>query len=232
MIKKLFTAAILGLLIFTGCSKSKDGEEDTDKDKPAAKAQFDNNNYGIYKGVFVGSSGIIIININNDNTIAATVTIDGLTTHFTTTQTVQQNQSTTVDFTNGGDAFTFVVAANGSAPSITNITINGHPKAAIVIIKETSAAIVKCYEGTYEGDDEGTFNAVVSANVISGLTLSTIYGETYYITGTVSDSKINASGSSGSGAKFSGAISGDNISGNWDNSIAKKSGTWSGKRTL
>lgn len=230
MIKHFLLSIIaFSLLAISSCSKKDDNPG---KESSIAKAQFDNSNYGIYKGVFVGSSGILIININNDNTISTTLTVDGVTTHFTTTQTVQQNQSTTVDFTNGSDSFTFVAAGNGSVPTITNITINGHPGAAIVVIKETSTAIVKCYEGTFEGDDEGTFNAVVSDNLIRGLTLSTKYGETYYISGTVSDNKINASGSSGNGASFSGSVSGDNISGNWDNSIVNKSGTWSGKRTL
>lgn len=230
MIKQLLLNIIaFSILTISSCSKKDDNPV---KETSTAKAQFDNSNYGIYKGVFVGSSGVIIININNDNTISATLTVDGVINHFTTTQTVQQIQSTTIDFTNGDDSFTFSVDANGANPSVANVIINGHPKAAMIVLKETSTAMVKCYEGTFEGDDEGTFNAVVSDNLICGLTLSTKYGETFYISGTVSDNKINASGSSGSGAGFSGSISGDNISGNWDNSIANISGTWGGKRTL
>lgn len=231
MIKKLFTAAILGLLIFTGCSKSKDGEEDTDKDKPAAKAQFDNNNYGIYKGVFVGSSGFIIVNINNDNSISASLTVDGAKTSFTTTQTVQQNEATSVVFKNGNNSFTFVVGANGSDPIVKDIVISGHPEAAIVVIKETSTDLVKCYEGTFDGGDAGVFNAAVSGKWIRGLAFSTAYNKTWPVTGTVSGNNIDASGSAGSG-DFKGSISGDNISGSWKNSIADISGTWSGKRTL
>jgi hypothetical protein len=101
----------------------------------------------------------------------------------------------------------------------------------MLVLKETSTAIVKCYEGTFTGGDAGTFNAVISGSLINGLALSTAYDDVYVVTGTVSDSKINASGSASSGASFSGSISGDNISGNWDNSIAGISGTWSGKRT-
>lgn len=220
----------MGLLLISSCSK-KDSNPGKETEKPTAHAQFDNSNYGIYKGIFVGSSGVIIININNDNTVSATLIIGSTTYHFTTNQTVQQNQPTTVDFTNDDNSFTFVVAANGATPAIINITINGHPNAAIVVIKETSTAIVKCYEGTFEGDDSGIFNAAISNNLIKALALSTTYDVTYYVTGTVSDNQINAAGSASSGASFSGSFSGDNISGKWNNSTAGISGTWSGKRT-
>lgn len=226
----LFSILALAFLSISSCSKKGDNSG-KETEKPSAKAQFDNSNYGIYKGVFVGSSGVIIINIDNDNTITATLTIDGVTSNFSTTQTVQQNQETTVDFTNGNNSFTFSVDENGANPSITNIIINGHPNAAMLVLKETSTAIVKCYEGTFTGGDAGTFNAVISGSLVSGLALSNTYGDTYYVTGTVSDNQINASGSASSGATFSGSISGDNISGNWNNSIADISGTWSGTRT-
>lgn len=226
----LLSIFTLALLSIASCSK-KDSDSGKETEKPTAKAQFDNSNYGIYKGVFVGSSGVIIININNDNTLSATLIVDGVTYHFTTTQTVQQNQSTTIDFTNDGNSFTFIVAANGTTPAITNITINGHPNAAIVVIKETSTAIVKCYEGTFAGDESGIFNAAISNNLIKALALSTTYNVSYYVTGTVSDNQINAAGSASSGASFSGSFSGDNISGKWNNSIVGISGIWSGKRT-
>jgi hypothetical protein len=230
MIKHFLLSIIaFSLLAISSCSKKDDNPV---KETSTAKAQFDNSNYGIYKGVFVGSSGVIIININNDNTISATLTVDGVINHFTTTQTVQQNQSTTIDFTNGDDSFTFSVDANGANPSIANVIINGHPKAAMIVLKETSTAMVKCYEGTFTGSDGGTFNVVTSSNLILGLALSHTYQLTYRITGTVSNNQINASGSSSSGAGFSGSISGDNVSGDWDNSITNDSGTWSGKRTL
>ena len=38
-------------------------------ENPEASELFDTSNFGIYKGVFVGSSGIIIINLNNNTTI-------------------------------------------------------------------------------------------------------------------------------------------------------------------
>ena len=230
--KKHFPLGIITflLLAISSCSKKEDnpGKE---TEPPTAKARFDNNNYGIYKGVFVGSSGFIIVNINNDNSISASLTINGVKTSFTTTQTVQQNQETSVVFKNGNDSFTFVVGANGSDPIVKDIVISGHPGAAIVVIKETSTDLVRCYEGTFDGDDAGVFNAAVSGKWIRGLAFSTTYNKTDPVIGTVSGNNIDATGSAG-GADFSGSISGDNISGSWNNSIANKSGTWSGKQTL
>jgi len=231
--KKHFLLSIItfSLIAISSCSKKEDNS-DKETEAPTAKAEFDNSNCGIYKGVFVGSSGIIIININNDNTIAATLTVDGVTTHFTTTQTVQQGEATSVDFTSSSNSFTFSVDANGANPVVTNINFNGHPSAAIVVVKETSTMLVKCYEGTFTGTDEGTFNVIVSNKSVRGLAFSDTYNITYSVTGTVLNNQITTSGSTGSGASFSGSISGDKVLGSWDNSITDDSGSWSGKRTL
>jgi len=226
----LLSVTLFSLLAISSCSKKED-KPDKETEGPEAKASFDNSNYGIYKGIFVGSSGVIIINMHNDNTISATLTVDGVTHHFTTTQTVQQDQATTVDFTDGSNSFTFVVAADGTNPEVTNIVIPDHPRAAVLIAKESSTVVVECYEGTFEGGDAGTFNVVLSGNSIRGLALSTTYDDVYSVSGTVSNNQISASGTTGNGASFTGSISGDNISGSWENSIADKSGSWSGKRT-
>jgi len=101
-----------------------------------------------------------------------------------------------------------------------------------VVVKETSTMLVKCYEGTFTGTDEGTFNVIVSNKSVRGLAFSDTYNITYSVTGTVLNNQITTSGSTGSGASFSGSISGDKVLGSWDNSITDDSGSWSGKRTL
>ena len=65
--KSISLFLILLTLILNSCSKSDDEvtTQDNLSQVPIAKSQYDNSNFGIYKGVFVGSSGIIIININN-----------------------------------------------------------------------------------------------------------------------------------------------------------------------
>ena len=142
----LSTITIAALLFVASCSKSNDNN--TQSEIPTAKAAYDYSNYGYYKGVFIGSTGIIVVNIYNDNTLSAYFKVDGVDYNFTTTQSVQQGEGTILNFVSGSKSFTFTVDGNGARPYITNLVINGHPDAAWLIVKETSTALVKCYEGT------------------------------------------------------------------------------------
>lgn len=220
------------LILLAACSKKKDDVPDNDlTNTPTAKVQYDNSNYGVYKGVFTGSSGVIIININNDGAISATLKVGGVTYNFTTAQTIQQGQETTVNFVSGSSAFTFTVSPNGANPLITDLAINGHPHAAILVVKETSTAIVKCYEGKYSGDEAGIFNAIIYNNTIKGL-IKNSANVSYVATGTVLNNQINSTvGSVTGGATFKGTVSGNNASGTWSNTAANWSGSWSGTRT-
>ena len=63
------------------------------------------------------------------------------------------------------NSFSFTVDADGSNPLITNVSIEGHPDASIIVVKENSSYVAQLYEGSYEGidqnNDQGTFNAIV-----------------------------------------------------------------------
>ena len=109
--------------------------------------------------------------------------------------------------------------------------MNGHPNAAILVVKETSTAIVKCYEGTFIGGDNGVFNAVIYNNLIKALVRSNGTSFNDIANGTVNNNQINASGVVTTGASFLGTLNGNNVSGNWTNTQASLSGTWSGIRT-
>lgn len=229
-LKCLSNLIFLLLFVFSSCSKN-DGFISTDlADTPSAKAEYDNSNFGIYKGVFVGSSGIIYIDINNDNTVSATLIIDGQRINFATSDAVQQNEATILNFSDGSDSFTFSVLANGATPAITYLFINGHPNSAILIVKETSSALVKCYEGSYTGSDAGIFNAVIYNNAFKGLAKKSD-NTTFTVEGSVTDNQITATGTVSGGNVFTGTLAGNNLSGNWINPLANLSGTWSGIRT-
>ena len=159
------------------------------------------------------------------------IRIDGVTYNFTTSQTIQQNQPTTLNFVSGSNSFRFTVGANGANPTITNLIINGHPNAAILVVKETSTAIVKCYEGTFIVGDNGVFNAVVYNSLIKGLVRSNGTSFNDIVNGTVNNNQINATGVVTTGASFTGTLNGNSASGNWINTQAALSGTWSGART-
>ena len=237
MKKQLLVFLLFFCLFQTNCSKSNNSSVSNGNSNqnlatsPSAKAPYDNSNYGIYKGVFIGSSGVIILDISNGNdSLTATLIIDGVAHHFISDQPIQQNENTTITFEDGNDNFTFIVSSNGSNPTITNLNINGHPNAAILVVKETSTTLVKCYEGTFSGDFSGVLNALIYGSVIKGM--SRAYGETSIVTwgGMQSNNQLNNVRAS-NGGTCSGTINGNNINGNWVRDSDHKSGTCTAVRT-
>jgi len=78
-------------------------------------------------------------------------------------------------------------------------------------------------------DEDGIFNAVIYNNQIKGLAKSLSFYDTYEVDGTVSNNQIDASGTVNTGSKFKGTISGNNLSGTWED--IPDLGNWSGTRT-
>ena len=235
MKEKLLSIILITLIGFTfleSCSNSDSSNNNQNLTQtPQAKSQYDNINLGLYKGVIVGSSGTIVLDISNSSSsIFATIIIDGVVHNFITNQTLQPNQNTTLNFVEGSNSFIFTVASNGGNPVITNLLITGHPNASILVVKETSLILVKCFEGTYNGDDSGIFNAVIYGNIIKALVKSSD-NSISTAAGTIENNQINANGNVTTGATFTGALNGNNFSGTWTNTFEGMSGNWNGTRT-
>ena len=225
--KKLILTLFLGALMLS-CSSDSSSDSGL-SETPTAKSEYDSNSYGIYKGIFVGSTGYIVININNEGSLSATLTINGSSSTYTTTETAILNSSIEgLTFSNGSSSFDFNVDYNGSSPNISNINISGHPNAEITVIKERSTAIVKCYQGTYSGDDAGTLNLVISEGVVYGLAKSNSDGFPISLNGLKTENTVAGTFEGGT---FSGTASGNRITGNWENDSAE-SGSWSANRKL
>ena len=250
MKQKLLSAVLLyAVILFTACSKSDDNSSSSNNtssgisNTPIAKAAYDNSNFGIYKGVFVGSTGNIEINVNNDNTLSAVLKISGATSTYTSAQTVTQNQASTINFASGSNSFTFSTSATGTSPVVSNITIAGHAYSGMSVLKEKSDTLVKCYEGTFTGNGStGTFNMEIKNNVMNGL-----YNEVGATNlppkmyGTITNNQLTASAATDpiifppqctyAGTTITGTISanGESISGTFSNCYG--SGTWTGVRT-
>lgn len=229
--KKIIT---IFLLIFTIISCSKDENlnpsNPTISDTPVAKQEFDNTNYGFYKGVFVGSSGIVSINVkNNDNILTAKFIIDGNIYNFTSNQSININTPSSINFTSGQNSFTFSVNANGTNPTVTNLSILNHSNANVVVVKERSNLLVRCFEGTYTGSESGIFNSIFYGNQVIGVVKSA-QNSFYIANGTVVNNLISI-GNVNSGATFSGTLNGNSCTGTWQNTNYNMSGNWSGVRT-
>jgi hypothetical protein len=233
--KKRLTFGILiflSLFIFS-CSSDDDINSAVLAESPEAIIEFDNSNFGIYKGVFIGSSGIVVINVNNNGNVSATMTIDGITHVFTTNEVIQANQQTVINFTSGNDSFTFSVSPNGTNLEISSLKIEGHPNANIILVKETSVILTELFEGSYVGLDNstdiGTFNAIITGNKMTVLAYSTINSVFFTVDGIINNNSI--SGVTSTGVDVNGTLNGDKIIGTWSNSEANENGTWLGTRT-
>ena len=199
---------------------------------PEASELYNTSNFGIYKGVFVGSSGIVLINLNNNNTISASLKIDGVNYIFSTNESITENQQTEINFTNNDNYFVFNVSSTGTNPEITNLSIQGHPNAETILVKETSERLTKVFEGNYNGidnDDAGVFNAIVSGSEMYVLAFSTMYSVFYTANGSVNNENIT--GVTSTGTNFTGIIENDKMNGSWNNSQSNENGNWNAERS-
>lgn len=218
-------------LLFTSCSNDENDLTSNLSTTPTAKQEFDSTNFGIYKGVFVGSSGVVLIDLkNNGSTISAKLSIDGINLNFTSNQIVNLNSNTTISFNNGENSFTFSVNSDGSSPEISNLSITNHPLSEMIVVKEKSNLLVKCFEGTYTGGESGIFNSILYGNQVIGVVKSS-QNNIYISTGSVVNNQVTL-GNVSTGATFNGTFNGNTCSGTWQNVNFNLNGNWSGIRTL
>jgi hypothetical protein len=242
--KKLITMLCMGLVLFS-CSKDDSSSTPVPvvteplATAPVAKVENDASNTGVYKGVFVGSTGILTVYLKNgDNMVKAILKIDGKIFTFTASGDVVKGQiiEGLKFMCPEGHSFKLNVLADGSAYSVTEILVAGHPNATVDLIKEKSNALVRCYEGTYVGTTEptnkGVFNMVISGGKIKGLARSNDSQDTHttWLMGQATDK--NVAGTTSDQSYYSGKIEGDVISGTWATSDQSEKGTFVGKRTL
>lgn len=237
----LAIVAISASAIFISCKKSDDSSSTpykctTCSTTPEAKAAWDASSKGIYKGIVVGSTGTIKFDIANDTSaITATMDIDGTTVILTSNVSWVNGQAYIAPFTGtlNGQTVTIhlSVGASGSNPTVTSADIPGHPNAVFDIVKETSNALIECYEGTYSTTkpETGTFNIVLSRALgkWGGVARKTGSTENNDASGT-----IDANGTlKDDDGHMIGTLSNDQITGNFQDSD-NNTVTVNGKRTL
>ncbi len=222
--------------LYQGCKK--DNNEDDDKDTcttcattPEAKAAYNNSSAGVYKGIVTGSSGTLVFYVGNENNeIKALLAFDGKSAVLTSQSFGNWTPGEAIEgavFTgtlnNQTVQATFSVSSQGLNPSVT-LSIPGH-NIYVAMFKETSEILVKSFEGTYAGDEEGTLNILFSGDEYTVLTNGQVMTRrTKLINGkvqfTYSETKIEG--------EF---ISPDALKGTWQSPDGDK-GTWEAKRTL
>ncbi|HSD13605.1 MAG TPA: hypothetical protein VLB74_03045 [Flavobacterium sp.] len=238
--RKIIFLFIIGLS-FLSCADDNNSSSSIPADEqlstgPEAKSEYDASSYGVYKGIFIGSSGTVYVNIYNNGLVSAKMKINDVDYNYTTTESVSEGQPITgLTFTSGSSSFDFSVDADGENPTIDNLNISGHPNPYAQILKEYSFEHIKCYLGTFSGDDSGVFNIATTSNPETpndnytlGLAVPTGEINAIYLDGIVSGTSISGTFEGGT---FSGTISKNTMSGNWQNETLQ-SGSWTATRKL
>lgn len=172
--KKILLAVSLLSLFITGCKKDDEPADTpsykcaTCKTTPDALAANNTSSAGVYKGIFIGSSGTIMFNVaNGGSTVNATIVINGVSVNLTSSVVWVSGQAYAAPFTgtfNGAPiTVNFSVGLSGGTPTVTSSSIPGHPNASFTIVKETSTDLVEAFEGSYSTTlpETGTFNMLV-----------------------------------------------------------------------
>ncbi len=182
MKKAICLVTVFGLALFA-CTKS--GAEEKEEDfglpsSPETKPQYDNANFGVYKGVIVGSSGWIVFRINNgNNEVKGYLEIDNQKDTLSTDATINLGEPiSNVLFEGRISSMKVSANANGTNAKLSDIQINGHNNVTGFIIHENSTNQVFCYEGTFNGTSTGIINATRLKNGDTTYLLSKLYQKT------------------------------------------------------
>lgn len=237
-LKLLFAFSLAAFFMLPGCKKNETKTDGGYKctgctATSEAIAANDASSKGIYKGIVIGSTGTIKFDISNSGSqIKAYLTIDGTSIELTSDVSWNGSQSYVAPFKgvlNGQQVtINFSVDMNGGEPMVTSTSIPGHPTAQFVILKETSSALIECFEGTYHTTkpEDGTFNILLSRTLKrwGGIARENGQSGTDDVEGTIEGDKIMQDGTT------MGTLSGDEISGSFKDSDGRTV-TIKGKRT-
>lgn len=226
------------LLGFSGCGDDESGPSFATE--PEARAENDTSGKGVYKGVFIGSSGYVKVNLDNlgDSVITLTLNLDG-TSYELGTDSIFNEAGFQGYFTDtipaGPVRIGFYTNTDGSSFGFFDVTIPGHPDVSFLLFKEKSNVLVRCFEGTFSGSDAGTINFLFVGDEWKAITRSNAgtSGEDGELEGTLNGNTLvcdcDMDGDGTADLEFTGTLSGNSASGTWS---GDGSGTWKAKRTL
>ncbi|MBL7740391.1 MAG: hypothetical protein JNK14_14335 [Chitinophagaceae bacterium] len=187
--KKLVSLIIALTLVAIACKKTKtDPPPDGFPTSAETKPQYNNTSFGVYKGIIVGSTGTVVLRINNGDTIVkGYLSIGSVKDTLSTTQQLVAGQPIlSLNFSGRISSFTLSANADGSNAQITNLNIAGHPNAKALVVHENSTQQVLCYEGTISGDLNGAICFVKTGTPIRSEPVSflaKISSDTFFLKG-------------------------------------------------
>ncbi len=239
-LKHLLSFLPVAFLMLSGCNDDEAGPDFTNQ--PEARAENDDSGKGIYKGVIIGSSGYVKLNIDNegDGNISMTLFIDGVSYELTTEQVYNPEFGFQGYFrgTVGGSmaSIGFYTLADGNSYGFFEVNIPGHPNACLQLVKEYSASLVRVFNGTFAGDQTGLINLILTSEEWEAIARETDAADCAELEGSISNNTLTCNcdvdGDGTGDVEFNGTINGNNLSGTYASSDGGISGTWSATRVF
>lgn len=234
--KPMLRRWILGCLAITllqlgSCSKKSD-----DSGGAKGKKEYDNSNYGYYKGVLVlignnviRSSGTIEIDLHNssDEFFARTY-INGKSKKFVLDGALQKDVTSSLIFRDGSDWFEMTIDQHGLFAKFIKFRFTEFAIADGGVMKETSTDPVKCYEGEAGGVQPALLDFVVSAGKINYYMIGKNFSQIYKGYPELTNGKVSFTVSY---YKYIGQADEQSIAGTWENPGNTETGSWSTSRT-
>ncbi len=170
-----------------------------------------------------------LVTIDDDNDLSNGIQITTVISNQAIGATVNFAQ-TVSEFGADGNVTTIVQNLTDVSTASTR-TLVTREQAQTALSTDLFTAYSGLYEGSFTGDDSGTWSMTVDENgVISGDGISDTDGN-FTITGQVSSDGNASVGSTSTGATFFGLIDvDDNFSGSWTNTFSNDSGTFTGTK--
>jgi hypothetical protein len=225
----LLMASFAPLLV--ACNKKDDpGIQDT---KSEAKPLHDTRSGGVYKGVIVGTSGVLKIDVaNHSHTLFAVVDCGNFKdTLFSQMSYTVGSALEDVYFSAAGAHLFFSVGADGSNPRA-DLSITDFPHLDVLLEKETSVQPVITYLGTFTGDANGMVHFLVKSQTCQGIALSTNDNQKYQLKGKFQQNKLETDTTIAYGLVYTGSQSESQLQGSWKDIHDLKKGNWQATRTV
>ena len=227
-----FSYVLLAMFLVLACGSDDQPEEEPYvcgycASSPEALPADDNRPTGIYKGVVTGDgiSGTLKAEIATDEqTGSCRMVVNGATLDAGSFSIDAVGPDSEYTFTAERYVFVLLLAPNGEVKDA-SVELDG-ASVNVDVAKEDSTTLVRCFEGGWSGSGySGVWNVIVAGETLEGTYDGDDYGS---YTGTVSGN--SATIYQGESELAQGTFSGDEASGSW--STSGVSGAWSGKRTL
>ena len=252
--------AAVGVAVAGGCGAEESGPG-TDYvcsacvSVPDAQPADDHLRSGVYKGILVdvddtrSLSGFLRVVVATDETTGtATFWVNGSRYESTTyalraSPTGDTNANGAADpgeealfaFAGGSFAFDLTVGPTGDVMEA-SLEWDGE-SARVVVVKETSAELVECFEGTWSGTVAGSnavagvWNFIVAGSLVSGAYDSDFFGGSGTFHGAFAGSNATVFEEDGD-PLATGVRTNDYVGGPWEQAASLSEGMWSGSRQL